>query len=35
MINHRDRLLLIRQVNPDHRAITRQQPAKPKLLCQA
>src|SRR4029077_21072255 len=29
MINHRDRLLLIRQVNPDHRTTPRQHPAKP------
>jgi len=33
MINHRDRLLHVRQVNPDHRAITRQHPAKPRPPC--
>ena len=34
MINHRDRLLVLRQVNPDHRAITRQhrpQPLPPRV----
>jgi hypothetical protein len=29
MINHRDRLLILCQVNPDHRAITRQHPPQP------
>ena len=29
MINHRDRLLLIPQIDTDHRAITRQQPSQP------
>ena len=34
MIDHRDRLLILRQVNPDHRAITRQhrpQPLPPRV----
>ena len=29
MINHRDRLLVLRQIDPDHHAITRQQPPQP------
>ena len=29
MINHRDRLLLIPQIDADHRAITRQKPPQP------